>query len=197
MKSRILKLAARKWPFVLLTVQIIFVSGCTSVLWDRSTFARDYHPADPANLHLYYSNERKDILVHYDELNVTDKKVQPRFYWLEPNATRINDHRKPQFVSARASEDLIPILLSESQPDFALPDSKTLYAVSKPKEHLFALYLGPEQVDLYWLPDYRGSSQRVKQVLLTPFAVAVDATVIGAVVCYVNAPSILSGLNRR
>jgi len=197
MKSPVLTWVMRKWPFVLLAVQIVFVSGCTSVLWDKSTFAREYHPADPASLHLYYSKERKDILVQYDELNVADKEIRPRFYWLEPNATRINDSRKPHFVSAKASEDLILIPLSESHPDSVLPDSKALYAVSKPKEDLFTLYLGPEQVDLYRLPDYQDSSQRVKQVLLTPFAVAVDATIIGAVVSYYNAPSILSGLHWR
>ena len=182
---------------MLLAIQTIFVSGCTTALWDRSTFAREYHPADPRNLRLYYSGERKDILVQYDELNVADKKVQPRTYWLDPNATRINENRKPHFVSPKASQDLIPIPLSESQPDSVLPDSKALYAVSKPKEDLFTLYVGPDQGDLYWLPDYRGSSQKVKQVLLTPFAVAIDATLIGAVLSYYNAPAIFSGLSWR
>ena len=73
MKSNMLTSAVRKWPFMLLAIQTIFVSGCTTALWDRSTFAREYHPADPRNLRLYYSGERKDILVQYDELNVADK----------------------------------------------------------------------------------------------------------------------------
>jgi hypothetical protein len=43
-------------------------------------------------------------------------------------------------------------------------------------------YSGKEQLEAYKLPTYVGGSQTVKQIMLTPFAVAVDATIVGAVI---------------
>jgi hypothetical protein len=192
----IVRLLVKTWPFVLLAIQMIFVSGCTSALWGKDTFAHDYRPAAPANLHLYYSTERKDVLVQYDESSNPEKAARPRFYWLEPNTIRINGRRKPHFVSAKARADLMSIPVSEALPDSITPGSNGLYAVSERKENLFTLYSDKEEFDPYQLPSYRGGSQRVKQVLLTPFAVAIDATLIGAVFGFYAAPGILASLNR-
>jgi hypothetical protein len=57
-------------------------------------------------------------------------------------------------------------------------------------------YSGKEQLEAYKLPTYVGGSQTAKQVLLTPFAVAVDATILGAVIGYYSAPGILADLSR-
>jgi hypothetical protein len=57
-------------------------------------------------------------------------------------------------------------------------------------------YSGKEQLEAYKLPTYVGDSQTVKQVLLTPFAVALDATIVGAGIGYYAAPGIFAGLSR-
>jgi hypothetical protein len=174
MKSPFTTLAVRRWLFALLVAQTAFVSGCTSVLWNKNTFAHHYQPADPSNLRLFYSKERKDILVQYDELSDTHNKTRPRSYWLGPNTIRVT----------KAPPNSIP------------PGFMELYAVAPRNDYLFTLYSGKEQLDPYQLPMYIGASRRVKQILLTPFAVAVDATIAGAVIAVIDAPWILAGLNR-
>ena len=50
----------------------------------------------------------------------------------------------------------------------------------------FSLCPGQKEPTVYGLPVYfTGSGQRVKQVLLTPFAIATDLTVVGGVVCLI------------
>jgi hypothetical protein len=196
MKSLFPTLSVRRWLFALLVTQTVFVSGCTSALWDKNTFAHHYHPANPANLRLFYSKERKDILVQYDELSDTDNKTRPCCYWLEPNTIRVNRERKPHFVSAKESEGLIPIPVTEAPPNSIPPGFMELYAVARRDDDVFTLYSGKEQLDPYQLPTYIGASRRVKQILLTPFAVEFDATIIGAVIGYYAAPQILASLNR-
>jgi len=180
----------------MLVIQTILLSGCTSALWDKDTFAHRYGPANPANLRLFYSQERKDILVQYDEWRDADKKARLRCYWLESNRSRINRERKPHFVSAWESEGLILIPVSEAPPNPAPSGFMGLYAVARHDDGFFTLYSGKERLDPCKLPDYIGASRRVKQVLLTPGAVCIDATIIGAVFGYYAAPGLLAGLNR-
>jgi hypothetical protein len=181
-----------RWFLSLLLAQTLCVTGCTSILWDEHTFADHHEPAHPAHLRLSYSKERKDILVQYDEFSVTDNKTRPRCYWLEPNTMRVNRERKPHFVSLKESEGLIPIQVTDAPLHSVPPTSTDLHAVAPPDRNFFTLYSGNEQLDPYQLPTYKAASQTVKQIALTPFSVAIDATIVGAVIAYVSAPAIAS-----
>jgi hypothetical protein len=181
---------------VLLAAQVVFVSGCTSALWDKETFAHHYRPSDPVNLHLFYSKERRDVLVQYDESKDYGAHSWTRCYWLEPNTLRVNEDRKPHFVSTKTAEALHPLAVGELAAPAAQPASMELCAVARPFDNSFTLYSGKEQLESYKLPTYVGGSQTVKQVLLTPFAVAVDATIIGAIIGYHSAPGIFASLSR-
>lgn len=185
----------RRLAFTFAAILPLFTSGCTSVLWDKGTFARSYQPGEPANVQLYYSKARKDILVRYEELNKSDQTIRPRFYWLEPNADLITEKRKPHFVTGQASAGLDPIRVIAAPLLDMASNSVELYAVVEPTENSFTLYSGKQQINCYPLPNYQGGSQKVKQVLLTPFAVVVDATIVGGVVGYFAAPSALSSLS--
>jgi hypothetical protein len=134
--------------------------------------------------------------VQYDESKDADSKIRPRCYWLEPNALRVSRDRKPHFVSARATRGLTPITVAGVVVQPTQPGFGELYAVARYDDGFFTLYSGKELLDPYKLPRYTGASQRVKQVLLTPFAVGVDATIIGAVFGYYSAPQIFAGLSR-
>jgi hypothetical protein len=64
--------------------------------------------------------------------------------------------------------------------------SHGLYAVVATDNLSFSLCSGQKEPTVYRLPVYfTGSGQRVKQVLLTPFAVATDLTIVGGVVCLI------------
>src|SRR5215475_9823664 len=83
---------------LLLVLQAPLWAGCTAMLWERSTFSNYYHAAGPPNLQLYYSDERNDLLVQYNESRNKEKKVRTRYYWLEPNVKLTGAGRKPIFV---------------------------------------------------------------------------------------------------
>jgi len=181
----------------LLAITAALASGCTSALWDKETFAQHYRPAFPANLRLAYSDQRRDILVQYSESHVGYTNIRTRCYWLEPNIPRVNRNQKPRFVSGSATNGLTPIPLSEDPPNPVDSGPIKLYVMARRGDDFFTLYSNKEKLDPYKLPVYTGPSQRVKQVLLTPFAAVVDVTIFGAIISYYAAPSILADLVRR
>ncbi len=180
----------------MLVIQAFFVTGCTSALWDKKTFANHYRPDNPADLHLFYSTARKDILVQYNEWSDKDNKAQLRSYWLEPNILRVNRERKPHFTASMETKGLMVISVAETPPNRPASAVPELSAVARRDDTFFTLYSGNERGDPYKLPAYTGPSQRVKQVLLTPFAVIGDATIAGAIIGYFAAPSFLASLSR-
>src|SRR5690349_8964922 len=96
---------------MLLASQTIFLNGCTTALWDKNNFAHSYEPAKPADLRLFYSDQRRDVLVQYDEARDGAAAVRHRNYYADQNAERVNNHRRPHFTSLPESQTLhqIPI----------------------------------------------------------------------------------------
>jgi hypothetical protein len=88
---------------------------------------------------------------------------------------------KPYFVSTNEAQTLIPIPLVPAHVSPAPAGVQGLYAVARSEDDCFTLWLNEEELNPYKLPRYSGSSQTVKQVLLTPGAVAVDLTIVGAI----------------
>jgi hypothetical protein len=152
------------------------------MLWNKSTFTTFYHPADPSNLQLYYSDARKDLLVQYDESREREKKVQRRSYWLEPNLTLANNGQKPQFVNAVSLDGLTALPLTATQPVSPPAGFKGLYVVSQTHDPRFTLYSGTNELNDCTLPIYHANDQIAVKVLLTPPALAADATLVGGLV---------------
>jgi hypothetical protein len=186
--------AERAWLPGLLALYIALGCGCTSALWEKDTFARRYQPANPTGLHLFYSEKRQDILVQYTESKNGNTNARTRCYWLEPNTSRVSEGKKPRFISVKAAIGLTPIPVGETAP---CPAGQTqLYALARLDDSYFTLFSGEETMDRFNLPNYAGSSQRVKQILLTPVVLVIDATMIGAVAACLSAPQILAGLSQ-
>ena len=174
-----------KHAWLILTVcQAVLLSGCTSALWEKERFARRHWPADPPNLRLFYSESARDILVEYNEALEGATTVQRRAYWLERNALAVAPGGQPRFISVKDVQNLamVPVTDSLASP---LPSAcHGLYAIASPTGQFFSLCLGEKEPTIYELPvSFAGSGRRVKQVLLTPFAVATDVTILGGVVC--------------
>ena len=167
---------------LLFAAQTILLSGCTAALWDKETFAHHYRPSNPVTLQLFYSQERKDLLVQYVEAKDGGAEIRSRCYWLEPNTLRVNEARKPHFVSPKAADGLAPVAVGDGDVPPTRIRSAELCAVARPFDNSFTLYSGQEKLEPYKLPIYEGSSRRVWQVLITPFAVVIDATIVGAII---------------
>jgi hypothetical protein len=164
---------------VLLILQALLWTGCTAMLWNKSTFSTYYHPAEPANLQLYYSDARKDLLVQYDESREREKKVQRRSYWLEPNLTLANNGQRPQFINSVSLDGLTPVPLTATQPVSPPTGFKGLYVVCQTHDPRFTLYSGTNELHTCTLPIYHANQQVAVKVLLTPPALVADATLVG------------------
>jgi len=177
-----------KYGWLIFTLcQAVLLSGCTSALWEKERFARCHWPANPPNLRLFYSEPARDVLAEYDEESEGTSKVQRRAYWLEPNALAVAAGRQPRFVSSTNTQGLAAVPVTDNPTSTLPPGYRGLYAVVSTNGQSFHLRSGQRQLGFYGLPLYFTSSgQRVKQVLLTPFAVAADATVIGGCVALVG-----------
>ncbi len=170
--------------FVLLAAQAGLWGGCaTSLVWQEDQFARHHEPASPPNLRLFYSSQTRDVLVEYVDLRDSDAATKRRAFWLEPNAERLSAHRRPHFVSPAKDKGLLPIKLRAEPPGIKETSSpEDLCAVASTDGCSFTLYGGNKALGDYNLPKYEDASGRVKQVLLTPPALVVDATIVGGVV---------------
>jgi len=179
---------------LLLVCQAVLLSGCTSELWEKERFARCHWPANPPNLRLFYSEPAQDVLAEYEEASQGTATVQRRAYWLEPNAPAIAAGRQPLFVSSTNTQGLAAVPVTDNPTNAPLSGYQGLYAVVATNGQSFFLWSGQQQLGFYGLPVYfTTSGQRVKQVLLTPFAVAADATVIGGCVALVGGSLVVIG----
>ena len=134
-----MKLKPTGW-LVLLAAQAMMLSGCaTKAVWKEGQFARYHEPAPAPDIRLFRSSQGQDVLVEYNESNEGDESIRRRAYWLHENQERLNDHRKPRFVSIEQEQGLvsIPILKAPAVPDPSLAGG--LYAVASSKDDAFTL----------------------------------------------------------
>jgi hypothetical protein len=191
--------------FAILALQAMLLTGCvTSKVWEPHQFARFHEPADPSNLQLFYSTERQDILVCYDEIIDTSEKMKHRAYWLGRNQTKEGTGRHPSFVSIKREQDLKPIPVVDSIEKARFPVDNTLYAVST-NGIKFSLYGSLENqqtpstpanlIGEFELPAYYDALGPVKQVLRTPPAVVADTAIYAGMFAVLYAPYWWPALN--
>lgn len=188
----------------LLAAQAMLLGGCaTSALWEDGRFARYHEPALPLNVRLYFSPEQKDFLVLYDEWREDSDVIRHRAFWLAANQARLAKRTKPHFVSDHQPRPLTPVPvfqelpadLSEIPPIYAIisTNSYALTLYSERADRVPASLVSPSVVEQH-LPVYRDASGRIKQVLLTPFAVTADATIVSGVIFYWALPGSAAAL---
>ena len=189
-----------------LALQMMLLTGCvTSRVWEPHQFARFHEPADPSNLQLFYSTERQDILVCYDEIIDTSEKMKHRAYWLERNQTKEGTGRHPSFVSIKQEQGLRPIQVVDSSEKAMFSPGNSLYAVST-NGIKFSLCGSMENQQVtpsatanligeFELPAYYDALGPVKQVLRTPPAVVADTAIYAGMFAVLYAPYWWPALN--
>lgn len=107
-----------KWnglgSLVLMVSQTLLFTGCTSALWEKDRFANYHRPANPNHLQVFFSNQRRELAVQYDEAQDKDKSTQSRAYWLDREAPGINGGRRPRFVSLENIHGLVAVPVTNS-----------------------------------------------------------------------------------
>jgi hypothetical protein len=139
-----------------------------------------HFPANPPNLAIYRPEHGDDLLVEYDEACDYNLSMVRRAYWLRANQGRIQEKQKPHFVSPNEDKTLhpVPVHLGPSQ-GF---DTATLCTYFSTNGATVRVAYENAREEDFELPRYADSSGTTKKVLLTPLAVATDATIVGAAV---------------
>jgi hypothetical protein len=146
----------------LLLVSCAGLTGCvTATLWEDKAFDGFNRPARPPNLQVYKTQD--DWLIEYDEGNEKNARIRRRAYYLNENEAAIATHKPPRFVPGPKTASFVVV-----------------NALISTNGQQFTVYDGAVSIGTYEFPIYPAPSGRVKQVLLTPGTLVIDAAIIGA-----------------
>ena len=172
----------------------ISLTGCESVkecslsykLWTNDEMRSFAEPASDPRLALFANPGGEDVLVLYDETNEKNERVQRRAYFLEPNAERIAQHKKPRFVDPQAAAAMNPLPQTHARMGMtnAAP-SQSSSAVLSENGRKFSLLRDGQADGPYALPTYQQSNGSLVRVTLSSFAAAGDTVMVGVVAAVV------------
>ena len=167
---------------LLTLASIVFTGGCaTHELWVNDRLDNFHKPSIPHGLAIYELPGNGDFLVQYDDMAPNGGVVR-RSYLLIENQGATASARKPHFLPnyVWAPGSPLPLFL-DAQSNGG--QERGTYVVLSARTNAFQLYRkGPELIGEYNLPIYPTAAGNVKRVLLTPFTLAVDATIVGGAV---------------
>jgi hypothetical protein len=159
-------------------------SGCTDALWEDKNMGGLCQPTHDPGLHLYESEHAEDFLVVYNESyrHRHQMAIHRQAYWLDRNALRTANDRRPVFANPAPTNGLRSIPVYYSQVD--LNSNQSYVAICDTNTQVFTLFSAGEYRGAYKLPVYTNRRGTMEKAALTPFAVAVDLTIIGGIVVY-------------
>ncbi len=163
------------WVLVLL-----LQCGCaTDGLWQKDGFV----PALSPQISLFESEQPSDVLVEYDEWISRSRRVQRRAYLLQANRQNVANYLAPDFLSPGNPQHLKPIPYLQAGTGRTHPLPATGYcALTTANSSEFVLFRDGQTLGTFKLPAYRKmGTSLAHRLLLTPAAVAVDATAVAAI----------------
>jgi hypothetical protein len=176
-------------------VVVLLLTGCETVekysltyrVWDNDDWRKWSEPAPKPNLVLFESTNYTDVLVQYDAFSEKHSKVERHAYYLHPSQARIEAGTKPELVKPSEADGMRPIPVLLTQGGLTNQPSKLpAYAVVTREGRGFTLYRSMGSESAFDLPVYVETSGTPIRVGLTPFAVAGDTVMVGAVAAVVG-----------
>ena len=165
---------------LLLIFPVLMGGGCaTHALWNKTSLDAFNQPADEPHLQLFEWPPQSDLLAVYNEYSERSDAIRTRAYFVGQNQKRVEQRRRPRFVSIKRLHDLTPVpvcITTNSPPAF--------FALLATNHQSFTLYSGAHSVGSHELPVYNDGKARLARIALTPVAVAADLTIVGGVVGY-------------
>jgi len=170
-------------------------AGCaTQRVWNGANERVTCAPAPQPDVALFETRDRADVLVQYNALKPRNQTVERRAYFLSRNQSRLLAGQKPHFVSPGLAARMTPIPVFTNSAAGARTRSASRYAVVARDGRQFIIHRAGAPPEACSLPEYADHSDLGRRAALTPFAVAADAAVLGAVVFLQGAGSgLISG----
>lgn len=172
-------LLARRFLVVPLSLALVLSqTAClTPKLWSNTRERSFREPAPNPRLALHQSPVGGDVLVSYDELAESKTALRRRAFFLQPNLACLAAGKKPAFVKPEQATAMCPVPLD---PVGGAVAPAPVHAITEKHGHRFTLHAGAQTIGPVDLPVYQNCATEVGRVMLTPFAVAGDAAIIGA-----------------
>ena len=176
-------------------VVVLLLAGCETVekysltyrVWDNDDWRKWSEPAPNPNLALFESTNYADVLVQYDAVSEKHSKFKRRAYHLYLNQARMDAGAKPEPVNPSVADGMKPIPVLPAQGALTnQPPGFPAYAVVTKEGRGFTLYRPMEPESAFDLPVYAETSGTATRIVLTPFAVAGDTVMVGAVAAVVG-----------
>ena len=180
--AAILPLAAAGLLLVGAGCQTVEKYSLTYRVWNNADWRKFSEPAPNPHLALFESTNRADVLVEYDALSEKRSTLKRQAYYLEENEGRIAAGKKPKLVppSVAGGMQAIPVLPTPVAAT-NLPPARASYSVLTKEGRAFTLYRSAAPEGKFDLPVYAETSGTATRLVLTPFAVAGDTVMVGAV----------------
>lgn len=159
-------------------VLVLCLTGCESTfterVWANGALHHTVKPVFGQPVDVYYSPSRRDFLLAYQ--SEERFSIKPRQFYLAENVDQLEGRRRPVYVSERlAGLQPVPVNRGTNVLPAAFITNSVLI-------HTELGVIGP-----YPLPAYDDGGGTPLQVVLTPFAVAGDLALIGAIAAVVAA----------
>jgi hypothetical protein len=176
-------------------VVVLLLTGCETVekysltyrVWDNDDWRKFSEPAPNPNLALFEATNHADVLVQYDAFSEKHSTVKRRAYYVRPNQARVGAGTKPELVKPSVADGMKPIPVLPTQGALTnQPPGLPAYAVVTKEGRGFTLYRPRESESTFDLPVYTETSGTPTRIVLTPFAVAGDTVMVGAVAAVVG-----------
>jgi hypothetical protein len=174
---------------------LLLATGCQTVedysltyrVWDNDSWCKFSDPATNPNLGLFETTNHADALVLYDAFSEKHSRVERHAYYLHLSQARVAAGPKLELVNPSAADGMkpIPVLTTQgvlTNQRSGLPE----YAVVTKNGRGFTLYRPMEPESAFDLPVYPETSGTATRIVLTPFAVAGDTVMVGAVAVVVG-----------
>ena len=132
--------------------------------------------AYPLKLRLFFSQQRRDILVVYDEYPIETTSMRTRAYWLYDSEDRLDHDGRVTFVKTNFAINLVSVPVFNTTAALPTNSPNTLSAVTT-NDYSFVVYSGQREVSSHNLPipSVRKGSGVGEKVLNTTLAIELEA----------------------
>jgi hypothetical protein len=158
-------------------------STITARLWDAGAVNRCL-PAPKPNVKFYRTPDGKDVLVTYDELREKNDAIRRRAFFFIPNVRKLEDRKRPKFVSPANVVKLQLVPVAETG-DTNAPAGEVIFVKVSGDSQEFTLVWHGTELGPYVLPVYVDRGSEFRRVILTPLTTTGDVIVVVVVVAVV------------